>query len=688
MSKYSSNRCSNKLFILNEDSEGKLITGIFNDLNIVLLLNLLENPTIASFIIKNKEEKEIDTFYTSKGIKMTLLPIETSIEVFEFIEKVKSNGGVYSQIKMIPCQFMRSVCIRNINPLAPVIDVHYALQNLVRDFKKIILVDDCFVPGINRKICLVEFNSFHQARNALNILNSQNLVNFNFSSQSSNSNHLKVLSNNQPLDAVWCEPLVDCAKEILKNSLLFFFENLPVNNYNIFHFKQYLENYLKTKLSISNCFIKKIRQYTNKVMVEFNKNPEGILDSEFLYEGRMIPIVPAMRPNSNLGKYREKSLKASVLFMKDEDKRSLLSRFNIGENFSSNFEYHKKLAENIYNNFIIEEKREKEREKGKERKRSESASIVRHKRNRNKDDEDEVIKNFGKESRKKRFEEEGLEKDSRVPAEKKSIQSSPSTNVNSQSSIISNIANANIPNPNILSQLTSLLINNPNSANILTGLQNFSALANLQNLITNPSILQTIQQLSLLNQSGGVFNNATNPLLALTQLTNPTNINQNVNTNTGIGQNHVNQLNNPISTLSSTINPKMNSSANLLNLQNMSNNQNASSNFSQQSNSIFNLPLNNQNSVENPVYFQTQSNQYASNKIPYYQQTSSNQSFNYSLPGMINISQNQNELYMNQQVYNNSMNVPEYGIISGQPEMETDVNTMKKYYEYLQSMNK
>jgi len=622
---------------------------------------------------------------------MTLSQIETNIEVFDFIEKVKSNGGVYSQIKMFPCQFMRSICIKNVNPLAPVIDVYYALQNIFRDFKKIILVDDCFVPGLNKKICLVEFNSFHHARNALDILESQNFLNFNFPSQSSNSNHFKVLSNNQPLDAVWCEPLVDCAKEILKNSPLLLFENLPVNNYNIFHFKQYLENYLKTKLRISNCFIKKIRQYTNKVMVEFNKNPEGILDSELFYEGRMIPIVPAMRPNSNLGKYREKSLKGSVLFMKDEDKRSMLSRFNIGENFSSNFEYHKKLAENIHNNFIIEEKREKEREKEKERKRSESASLVRNKRNRNKEDEDEVVKNIRKEKRKKRFNEESLEKDNRIPADKKSIQSSPSTNITSKSTIISNLANANIPNSNILSQLTSFLINNPNSANIISGLQNFSALANLQSLISNPSILQTIQQLSLLNQSSGVINNATNPLLALTQLTNPTNINTNVNTNntnTGISQSNVNPLNVPIGTLSSTINPKMNSPANLLNLQNMSNNQNASSNFSQQTNSIFNLPINNQNTVENPVYFQSQSNQYASNKIPYYQQASSSQSYNYSLPGMINMPQNQNEMYMNQQVYNNSMNAPEYGIISGQPEMEADVNTMKKYYEYLQSMNK
>ena len=187
-----------------------------------------------------------------------------------------------------------------------------------------------------------------------------------------------------------------------------------------------------------------------------------------------------------------------------------------------------------------------------------------------------MVKNIGKENRKKRFQEESLEKDNRVPADKKSIQSSPSTNITSKSNVISNLANPNIPNNNILSQLTSFLINNPNSANILTGLQNFSALANLQTLISNPSILQTIQQLSLLNQSSGVMNNSTNPLLALTQLTNPTNINPNINTNntsTGISQSNVNPLNVPIGTLSSTINPKISSSANLLNLQNMNNSQ-------------------------------------------------------------------------------------------------------------------
>ena len=90
-------------------------------------------------------------------------------------------------------------------------------------------------------------------------------------------------------------------------------------------------------------------------MVEFNRCPEGIYDSEIFYDGRVIPVVPAMRPNSNVGKYRDKTSKTSVLSMKEEDKKYLLNKFNIGESFNSNMESIKRLADNAYNKMIAEE---------------------------------------------------------------------------------------------------------------------------------------------------------------------------------------------------------------------------------------------------------------------------------------------------------------------------------------------
>ena len=636
-------------------------------------------------ILKNQEETEIDILYTSKGRKLTLTQIETSIDALEFIEKVKGSGGIFSEIKLIPCQFMRSICIRNINPLLPLVDIHYALQNLTQDLKKIILVDDTEVPGINQKICFVEYNSFHHAKNAISILNSHNVIHFNYSSQTTNHSLLKVLSSNQSFEAVWCEPLVDCAKEILKNSPLLFFENLHVNNYNIFHFKQFLENYLKNILNVNFCIIKNFRQYTDKVMVEFSKCPEGILDSEMVYEGRVIHIVPAMRPNSNVGKYRDKASKASVLLMKDEDKKLLLNKFNIGESYNSNYESVKKLADNAYNRIMAEDRKEKERERV--RKRSKSNSLIRQKRQRREEEDSNKLKDL-KNGKRKKFLDSSTEKESRSHREIKdqSIEkkvtsgNSSSMNSNPQALLLQGLANTSLPNSNnMLNQITSLLMNNPSSANLF---QNFSALANLQSLISNPGILTAIQQLSLLNQAGGGLNNPSNPLLGLLQMSIP-----NSGTINSLSPNSVNQSI-PLNS-NSNIHQKL-ASAGILNLPNMNNSSNSvvnpGNNFSSQANSLYNLHNSNANAQDNAVYFPTQNNQYGS-KMPYFQQPANNQPFNYSLNGMMGMSSNQNEMFMNQPNYNNHHNLQDYGMVQGQPEIDNEALMIKKYYEMMQNMN-
>ena len=612
---------------------------------------------------------------------MTITQIETSIDTLEFIEKVKSFGGIYSEIKLIPCKFMRSICIRNVNPLAPLVDIHYALKTLTQDLKNIILVDDTEVPGINQKLCFVEYYSFHHAKNALSVLNSQNVFHFNYSSQTVNHSLLKVLSNNQSLEAYWCEPLVDCAKEILKNSPLIFFENLHVNNYNLFHFKQFLENYLKDKLNINFCFIKRIRQFTNKVMVEFNKCPEGIYDSEIFYDGRVIPIVPAMRPNSNVGKYRDKTSKASVLLMKEEDKKNLLNKFNIGESFNSNIESIKRLADNAYNKLIAEERKEKERERERERerKRSKSNSVVKHKRHRREEDGSKKLKeiNNGKrvkfsDSSAEREIKSNVDKNDRSDERKITSASSSSINLNQQTLSSQGLTNTASPNSNqMLNQLTSLLINNPSSANLL---QNFSALANLQSLISNPGILTAIQQLSLLNQAGGGLNNLTNPLLGLMQLSHP-----NSSAMSGISSN----------TINSNIHQKLCTPAGLSNIPNIINSPspvvNPGNNFSTPINPLFNLHSGNANAPENSVYFPAQNNQYGS-KIPYFQQSTNNQPYNYSMNGLVGMTPNQNEMFMNQPVYTNT-NLQDYGMVQGQTEQDNEAFMIKKYYEMMHNMN-
>ena len=618
---------------------------------------------------------------------MTITQIETSIDALEFMEKVISFGGTCSEIKLIPCKFMRSICIRNLNPLAPLVDIHHALKTLTQDLKNIVLVDDTEVPGVNQKLCFVEYYSFRHAKNALSVLNSQNVFHFNYSSQTVNHSLLKVLSNNQSLEAFWCEPLVDCAKEILKNSPLIFFENLHVNNYNLFHFKQFLENYLLEKLKINFCFIKKIRQFTNKVMVEFNQCPEGIYDSEMFYNGRVIPIVPAMRPNSNVGKYRDKTSKASVLSMKEEDKKLLLNKFIIGEGFNSHLESIKRLADNAYNKLMAEERkekerereREKERERERERKSSKSNSVVRHKRHRREEDGSNKYKEM-KDGKRKKFSDSSVESESRSNIDKndrsaeKKITSTISSSVNLNQQTVSShgSANTSLPNSNqMLSQLTSLIINNPSSANLL---QNFSALANLQSLISNPGVLTAIQQLSLLNQAGGGLNNLTNPLLGLMQMSHP-------------GSTALSSLNS--NTINSNIHQKLGTQAGLLNIPNISTSAssvvNPGNNFSSPINPLYNLHSTNGNLPENSLYFPPQNTQYGS-KMPFLQQSNMNPPYNYSMNGMVGMTSNQNELYMNQPIYSNP-NLQDYAILQGQTEQDNEAYMIKKYYEMMQSMN-
>jgi hypothetical protein len=606
-------------------------------------------------IVKGQTEKEIT--YSINEKKISLIEIELTVDSLDFIEKVRNEG--FSEIKLIPGNFMRTICIQNLNEISPMIDIYYALKNLTQEIKKIILLEDPCIPGINKKICIVEYNSHLYAKKALNFLNSIGSNNTSYSNQS--NRNLSILFTDIPIDAVWCEPLVDTVKEILKKTPFAYFENLLINNYNLFEFKQYLEEKL-AKGGVSNLKINKLRQFANKVMVELNMSiPAFLFDSPFIYNGILIPIVPAMRPNVNIGKYKDRHFKASIHFLNDEDKKLLLSRF--GDEFSFYNESLKAKAESLYSKLLVEEKKEKirerererekerekvkekEKEKGKEREKDISTTIMtsmnlkRERDHRDKDDYSDRLKDIKNKDRKKdRKERERSE-------EKERLQK---TNTTPNSNLVNTLqGNLNPLNANYLSQLTNLLINNPNSS-VISNLQNLSVLGNLQNILSNPALVTVLQNLA------------------------NTNTNPNINTQT----NQINsQTNSSTPTQSKIIQQSIPSQP-----QTNTNNYPPS-----QINPIYNIPKSN---IEQ-IYYQPNPNFPPKN---FYQPTGTPQ-YPYQMGP---------ELYMNQIPYGSGMGnmgtqmtnlpnmtmQPEYTINNPQESIEMDSNMMKKYYEYLQNMNK
>ena len=115
----------------------------------------------------------------------------------------------------------------------------------------------------------------------------------------------------------------------------------------------------------SKISVKRIRQFDDKVLVEFDRAvPLSLFESPFYYRERLIPVVPAMRPNLNVGKYKDRTLKASALFLNDEDKKFLSQRFASGDvykEFKEGSETMKKKAEAIYAKISQEEKKIREK---------------------------------------------------------------------------------------------------------------------------------------------------------------------------------------------------------------------------------------------------------------------------------------------------------------------------------------
>ena len=592
---------SQSFYLVEGQKQIKLLQG-----NIIVIL---ENPKLGQLILRISEK---ESMFSSHSQQSVISEVEVNIDAFSFLEKVRGEG--YPPLRAVPAYFMRSICIRNINELVPLVDVYFVLKNLSQDLKRVILVENPRSPGLNAKCCVVEFSTHLSAKKTLNSLNSLHSTPLS-----------KILASEKgSVQALWCEPLVDNIKEMLKYTPFYYFENLFVNNFDIFEFKKFLENLLiKHSTTI---LIKKIRQFANKVLVQFSENvPLSLFESPIIFKEKIIPCLAAMKPCLNVGKYREKVTRASAHFLHEDDKKILLSK--ISDTFNYTNDPLKKKAEAVLNRLIAEEKKERPKEKKEE--------FSHHKRDRAK--EEDFKRERSKEKR---------------PSKKEKERSEEKSQTRSNSQIINTNPNLSPNQSNYLAQLTGLLLNNPNSTNVISGLQNLSMLGNLQNILSNPGMLNVLQQLIANPNRENVGINSSNTNFSSSQ-------NQQIQTQTKQSSNL------PSQNQGSQINP------------------------------VYNLPKTNAIENQNPMYFSQ--GQFQNSKQFYPNQSNSQGQFSFPMQGM------PNEMFLNNLQFGQMGNMPnmanmnvqglhglqEYVMQQGQNEMENDNNlVMKKYYEYYQNINK
>ena len=190
---------------------------------------ILDNPRLSPHILRVKEKEIV---FSLGPLKKCILELEVNIDAMNFIEKVRIECSGGKIAKLIPSYFLRTICVKNINELSPLIDVYFSLKQVTPDIKKITLIEDAEVPGVNKRVCIVEYNSHVSAKKAINLIN-----NFKYTATGSTSPVIgSILYNISSVEGEWCEPLVDTIKEVLKSTPFCYFQNLPVQNYDIFHF--------------------------------------------------------------------------------------------------------------------------------------------------------------------------------------------------------------------------------------------------------------------------------------------------------------------------------------------------------------------------------------------------------------------------------------------------------------------
>jgi hypothetical protein len=185
---------------------------------------------------------------------------------------------VSPEIKTIPSKHIRSLIIKGVSQFVPVIDIVTVLTKTTPGLKKVYNCHIPTYPGVSQGVFLLDYLTHEHAMKALESINAKK--------------KLSPIKGN--IEAFVAEPLVDNVENIMKDvTRVFAFENLHIGNVNVFEFKQFIEEYVKSCVieddddddngdyhmnSRSSIIVHRIRQYANKIVVEFNKCPKMLND--------------------------------------------------------------------------------------------------------------------------------------------------------------------------------------------------------------------------------------------------------------------------------------------------------------------------------------------------------------------------------------------------------------------------
>jgi len=211
-----------------------------------------------------------------------------------------------------------SIIVKNINKYISLIDFYSILYKYTPKIKKITMLHDPNFPIISTGIFQIDYENKQSCLDALNIINNNKII-----------NNIKGFEN---INAYLSENFIDNLYEIMKNYCkVLCFYNLNINTNNALEFKYFILNYIQNNNEL-DIEIFKLRQYTTKILIEFNKIPNCLkkfIDNEeeyFQYHNKNIPIKYVIKPLVNIGKYKEKNLKLSMFNISEEDKIFLFNR--------------------------------------------------------------------------------------------------------------------------------------------------------------------------------------------------------------------------------------------------------------------------------------------------------------------------------------------------------------------------
>ena len=478
-----------------------------------------------------------------------------------------------------------SFIIEGLSKTTPLIDIFVLLTKQLKGIKKITVAHDPINYISDDCKCQVDFINHEYYTMAKSILKSPNLLNnlFNENKKQIKIKECKKFRNN----------LID---DTVNKTTALMFENMQIDQTNIFEFIKYLKEYITNNASngnnsnnndteSNNYKILKIRQYNNRVLVIFDYVPNCIKKlirkgeneySEeipyFNYKEKNIPVIPKMKPVNNLGKYKEKNVKISIHCLNQEDKENLFKIFeknNNDDEISEENDLIDKMAEKAYSNVmnkernirddkfkknIMNRKREREREKeksnerdNKEKERQRDKDRNRdtdknrdRKREREKDRERKKEKEKDYERRHKK-EKEGNSHERKIDNNNNKYKNTNNNNLRGDDNNNNNLGN-NINNINNVNNINNINNNNLNGLNI-----NEKDLNQVASLFSNTNAMNLVKYLienNMFNSISNLNNNNNNNMMPKKDNNNIMKNNYNDTFNNIYNQNNVNNINN------------------------------------------------------------------------------------------------------------------------------------------------